>query len=88
MLYSITYELKNLNKDYSDFIQKIKELSSSSSQCMKNSWFINSSMSKDDLYRDLKQHLEDSDLLLIVETSLSQMAGWLPSDTVDWLKEK
>ena len=88
MLYNITYELKSSNKDYSAFIQEIKDLSTSSSQCMKNSWFIASTKSKNELYQALKQHLEDSDLLLILETSLSQMSGWIPTDTVEWLKDK
>ncbi len=87
MLYNITYELKNNEKDYSSFFQTLKTLSPNTNQCMKNSWFVITSSSKQVLYEQLKALLESSDLLLISQVSLSQLSGWLPSDSVNWLQE-
>lgn len=86
MLYNITYELKNSEKDYSQFLQTLKTSGSSAVQCMKNSWFVVSGKDRKELFELLKEQLESADLLLVCQVSLSDLTGWLPSDSVDWLK--
>ena len=86
MLYNIIYELKNAERDYSTFFSALKTFSTSN-QCMKNSWFVKTNKNKQEIYDNLKQHLDTSDLLLITQTSLTNLSGWLPIDSVNWLQE-
>ncbi len=83
-LYNITYELKGADTDYASFYSILRS-ENAYNQCLKNSWFIISDKSRAELYNILKSCLGNNDLILIVETDLGQMSGWLPSDSVGWL---
>lgn len=85
-LYNVTYELKNSEQDYTDFFNALKG-ESSYIQCLKTSWFVKSEKERTDLYNHLKSCLNDSDLLLVSETKLELLSGWLPRDSVTWLQQ-
>lgn len=85
MLYCITYDIKDSSYE-EGFLRQLKELGETN-QFISNCWFLSSKKNKDDIYNILKEKLDSPDLLYISETRLSQMAGWLPSSSVDWLKD-
>ena len=85
MLYCITYDIKNSAEEES-FIKKLKDLGQSN-QFISNCWFINSCQRKDEIFKILREDLKDADLLFITETSLSQMEGWLPTTSIEWLQQ-
>ncbi len=84
-MYCIVYELKNAEKDYSPFYQQIKELGNSN-QFIANGWFVVTKLSKEEIFEQLKPLLDAPDLLLISNSNLSNMSGWLPRASIDWLK--
>lgn len=86
-LFNITYELKNSDQDYTAFFDALKG-EASYIQCLKTSWFVRSERTRADIYNHLKSFLEDSDLLLISETKLELLSGWLPQDSVTWLQQQ
>ena len=85
-LYFITYELRNREKDYSTFYDSIKNIGSDSCQCLTNVWLIYSNLRSSDIYDKLKPLIEDTDNLLIGKATYDNIAGWVSSDTIDFLK--
>ena len=59
ILYFITYELRNREKNYSNFYDSIKSISHDSCQCMTNAWLIYSDINSSDIYNELKPLKED-----------------------------
>lgn len=86
ILYFITYELRNREKNYSNFYDSIKSISHDSCQCMTNAWLIYSDINSSDIYNVLKPLIEDTDNLFIGEINRKNIAGWVSSDTIDFLK--
>lgn len=85
MLYCITYDIKNSSQE-EIFLEELKYLGETN-QFISNCWFLNSTLSKEDIFKRLKPKLNVSDLLYIGQTNLTNMSGWLPSNSVEWLKE-
>lgn len=85
MLYCITYDIRNTAHEEA-FIKQLKELGENN-QFISNCWFLDSTKSKEEIYNILKGTLDSPDLLFICQTNLGKMSGWLPSDSVNWLKE-
>lgn len=86
-LYFISYELRNREKNYSTFYDSIKNIGSDSCQCLTNVWLIYSELDNTDIiYEKLKPLIEDTDNLLIGETTYEKLAGWVSSDTIEFLK--
>lgn len=84
MLHCIAYDIKDSNREEA-FLKQLKELGETN-QFISNCWFLNCEKSKDDIYKNLRTVLEAPDLLFICGTRTEQMAGWLPSNSIDWLK--
>lgn len=84
-LYFIAYELRNREKNYSTFYDSIKNIGSDSCQCLTNVWLIYSELKSSDMYDKLKPLIEDTDNLLISEANDDDIAGWVPSDTIEFL---
>ncbi|WP_405375410.1 hypothetical protein [Pseudobutyrivibrio sp.] len=85
-LYFITYELRNREKNYSTFYDSIKNIGADSCQCLTNVWLIYSTLGISEIYGKLKPLLEETDNLLIGETTYEKLAGWVSTDTIDFLK--
>lgn len=85
-LYFITYELRNREKNYSTFYDSIKNIGSDSCQSMTNVWLFYSHLERSEIYAQLKPLIEETDNLLISETTYDKLAGWVSPDTIDFLK--
>ncbi len=86
MFFLIVYELRNREKNYSTFYDSIKNLGSEACQCMTNVWLIYTDKEGMDLYNKLKPLIEDTDSILIAKTQYSDLAGWISSEAIDFLK--
>lgn len=87
MIYCIIYELKSSTKNYSEFYQALKSFGPHS-QFLTNGWFIKAENGKkEEFFEKLKPLMDSPDLLLVAQTPLSEMSGWLPSSSVDWLQQ-
>jgi hypothetical protein len=87
MIYCIIYELKSSEKNYSEFYQTLKSFGTHS-QFMTNGWFVKAeSGKKEDFFGRLKPLMDSPDLLLVTQTPLSDMSGWLPSSSIEWLRQ-
>lgn len=84
MLYCVIYDIKDAAKEEA-FLKQLKEFGGTN-QFISNSWFLDSVKDKDEIYEELKSKLDAPDLLFITETRFSQMAGWLPNTSIEWLK--
>lgn len=85
MLYCIIYDIKDSAKE-EIFLKQLKELGETN-QFISSCWFLDCNQSKEEIYGILQKKLDAPDLLFISETRLNRMAGWLPSTSVEWLKQ-
>lgn len=87
MLYCVIYDIKDAKDSAKEeaFLKQLKEFGETN-QFMSNCCFWDSSKDKDEIYEELKSKLDAPDLLFVVKTCFSQMAGWLPSTSIEWLK--
>lgn len=85
-LYLISYELRNREKNYSTFYDSIKNMGNDSCQCMTSLWLIYSNLTSVEIYNQLKPLLEDTDNLFIGATEYENIAGWVSSDTIEFLR--
>jgi len=85
-LYFITYELRNREKNYSTFYNSIRNIGFDSCQCLTNVWLIYSNLKGTDIYNKLKPLIEDTDNLLIGEATYGNIAGWVSTETIEFLE--
>lgn len=87
MLYCVIYDIKDAKDSAKEeaFLKQLKEFGETN-QFISNCWFLDSSKDKDEIYEELKSKLDAPDLLFIAETRLTQMSGWLPNTSIEWLK--
>lgn len=55
---------------------------------MTNVWLIYSNLKSTEIYDKLKPLIEDTDNLLIGDIKYENIAGWVSSDTIAFLKNK
>ena len=72
--------------NYSTFYDSIKNIGKDSCQCLTNVWLIYSDLKSTDIYDKLKPLIEDTDNLLISEVIYKNTAGWVSSDTIEFIK--
>lgn len=86
MLYIINYDIKSTDRENA-FMLKAETLGQIyvfMPRCMFLQC-LNISKSKDLIFKDLRDTLNDEDLLLITKAPFTNMAGWLTTAAVDWL---
>lgn len=84
MLYCITYDIKSPSQE-EIFLEELKYLGETN-QFISNCWFLSSTLDKEEIFNRLKPKLNVPDLLYIGLTNLTNMSGWLPGNSVEWLK--
>lgn len=84
-VYCVSYDLNKAGQNYSALY---KELESSASwwHHLDSTWLIYTAESAKMLANRLRSHLDDNDLLLVIEVT-SEYSGWLPQKAWDWMKE-
>lgn len=86
MIYQITYELNSESKDYANFFAELSKFDSSI-QFLKNSWFVKSEKQTSEISNALQKLIDEKDSLFVCRFDRKEIAGWISSSAVKWLKE-
>ena len=86
MIYQITYELNSETKDYANFFAELNNFFSSV-QFLKNSWFVKSSKGSSEISNTLQKLIDEKDSLFVCRFERADIAGWISSSAVKWLKD-
>ncbi len=82
--YLITYDLKNINKNYDSLYLAIKGLGAWW-HYLDSTWIIKTNMNSVQIWNILAPHITTMDRMLIIKIDSYDKYGWLPQDAWDWL---
>ena len=85
MLFVVDIDIKDSARK-STFATGISQLGNTH-QMFENTWLLDSNRQRNDIYTSLRANLNDSDLILIIQTSRDDLSGWVPKSTIEWLNE-
>lgn len=90
MVYQITYELRNPDRDYSDlYLYLEKELGRGGVNVLKNTWWLSFAEEVDleQLVESIRSHIEQSDIFYVSRITANSYNGWMPTQYWNWVKE-
>ena len=87
IVYIIVYEIKDSDRER-QFLEALERVSIESNQFIPKSFIVISNLGRKSVYDSLREQMTQADLLMISEVGRDKISGWLPSSTVDWVKEK
>lgn len=85
MLYLVTYDLREPERDYQalqDTIQRIGE----ANHCLGSVWLLHSRMNVNEVQGALLQVMDTNDRLLIADITGRPRNGWLTRDQWEWAR--
>lgn len=93
MIYQISYDLKNPDKDYTSLYQYLsKEAGKDSIHVLRDLWWIYEPEITpiSEFCAALRSHMDEKDIFVVTEKNSGEgtIDGWLPSQVWKWYKEK
>ena len=85
MIYLITYDLRQPDRDYQGLYQQIKD-SPGWWHYLESSWLISTGETSEDIFNRIKPHIDDNDNILIIKVC-KPYNGWLPKKAWVWIEE-
>ena len=91
MMYSLSYELKTSDQDYSSLFAYLEhEVGSRPSiHVMRDSWWISSDEELDvnNVCEEIRKRIGEKDHFFLSKLSINAINGWLPSSSWDYFRE-
>lgn len=90
MIYLITYDLVNKSKDYSLLYQAIQSIGDVVHP-LESVWFVDATTRRFNaaaIASLLRSHMEESDLLFVVQIDGSDRNGWMAKTAWAWLRNR
>lgn len=84
-IYSISYDLRQPGRNYSNLYDRIKLLDSSCQHPLESNWFIRSTKSAETIYDFLRPYIDDNDLLFVAEINSENKQGWMVRTFWNWI---
>lgn len=89
-LFLITYDLKQLSRNYSELYELIKSLAGENGwqHPLESTWMVkvNDSVSVDGITTQLREAMDTKDSIFVVDITGKPYQGWLPRSFWDWMK--
>lgn len=85
MIYNIVCEITEENTAGS-FEERLTLLCRDKCQYASNAWFVDYVGDRKDLFSNLREVLTNTDTLIVNNIDFNSMAGWLPGNVIDWIK--
>lgn len=83
-MFIVEYDIKdNGREDF--FLSDLKGLGDTN-MFLPRSFFLICNEPREIVYKRLRSHLASEDLLLIIETNINNMSGWLPMSSIRWIQ--
>lgn len=86
-IYSISYDLRQPGRNYSNLYDRIKLLDSSCQHPLESNWFIRSNESAEKIYDFLRPYIDDNDLLFVTEINSQNKQGWMVRTFWNWINQ-
>lgn len=87
MIFLITYDLRSLGRDYTSLYDAIKEIGDNNHP-LESVWLVASdSADVSTITSHLKKFMDGNDLVFVVDITKSNLQGWLPKSSWEWLKK-
>lgn len=83
MILLVTYDLKRPASSYSELFEALKQ--HSWWHYMPSTWLVDTDLTPDDLYKELKAFLQQGDHILITKLDPARQ-GWLPKKAWEWIR--
>lgn len=83
--YSITYDLRQPGRDYSNLFEAIKK-SPRWWHYLESTWIIVTEETANQVWERISSAIDKNDFLLIIEVR-DNVQGWLPKDAWDWIHQ-
>ncbi|MCQ2301210.1 MAG: hypothetical protein MJZ94_01120 [Bacteroidales bacterium] len=87
-IYSISYDLRQPGHDYSGLYDAIKTIDPNCQHPLESNWFVKSYITANEIYNNLRSHIDDNDLLFVVEIDPYNRQGWMVRTFWDWIKNQ
>ncbi len=87
MIFLVTYDLKQPDRDYTSLFEAIKQCSSAWWHYLESVWIIDTTLDLSSCYDIIKPSMDENDYLFIIQLTSKNYQGWLPSKAWDWLKQ-
>lgn len=87
MILVVTYDLKGLDKSYSDFYDTLKK-QGGWWHYLKSTWLLSTDKNPQQVFEELRPHLylESGDRIFIASIE-DNYYGWLPKDAWEWINK-
>ncbi|MEU9388611.1 hypothetical protein AB0D86_01240 [Streptomyces sp. NPDC048324] len=82
----ISYDLKKPGQDYTTLIKEIKSLGSWC-HALKSTWLVDTLKSSQQVHSALRAHMDSNDLILVVNITNDDHAGYLDDEVVKWIRQ-
>lgn len=83
MILLVTYNLTEPSGSYGDLFDVLKS-QNSWWHYIPSTWLVDTDLSAEELYEQLKPHLKSGDHILVTRLD-SERQGWLPKKAWDWI---
>ena len=90
MVYSLSYELKSVDKDYTPLFSFLEHgIGQGGIHVLRDSWWIASETELDVniICNQIRNYLGDKDHIFFARLSNVEINGWLPSSSWNWFNE-
>lgn len=84
MILLVTYNLKSPAGSYTELFETLKG-QNSWWHYLPSTWLVDTDLSPEDLYRELKPFLQDGDHILVTKLD-PERQGWLPKKAWEWIR--
>jgi hypothetical protein len=81
----INYDLNTPGQDYAALHKEIEALGSGWWHYLDSTWLVLTALTPHAAAERLRQTLDDSDSLLVLDITGDAFAGWLEADAWDWI---
>lgn len=87
-IYSISYDLRQPGRNYANLYEAIKKIDPNYQHPLESNWFVRSFDEANNIYEILRPHIDDNDLLFVVEVNAKNRQGWMLRTFWNWFKEE
>jgi len=82
----VTFALRNADRNYDPFFVELRGNSLNWMHYIEQSCLVTSPLDQDSMTKQLVQHIETTDSLIVVKLEPHQFNGWLPKSAWDWME--
>jgi hypothetical protein len=84
-VYSLTYDLKKPNRDYTGLYEELKN-TTKWWHYLESTWLLSTIETPNQIWDRIRGHIDQNDSILIIEVR-HNYSGWLPTEAWEWIDQ-